>query len=424
MVRWCSCLSGKYWCEQEKDVSTASSPRSVEWRTGRTNALSPSRRTRRGRDVPGRRKRVVPRAPIAYRRRPYAYRRRGRSGPLHQTTFEARRMTAQLVALCFDAHDPSRLARFWGDLLGWARADDDVALVPSDDTGFQIRFLPTTVPKTQQNPMHLELTSTSLDVQQQTVARALALGARHIDVGQLPEEGHVVLADPEGNELCVIEPGNQFLADCGFVGASPATARRRSATSGARRWAGRWSGTRTRRRRSARRSAVRRSRWGGPPLTPKIGKSRQHFDLAPPLDGDQHAEVDRLLSLGATASTSGRARCPGWSWPIRTVVSSVCCLRAGRDHSSAHCPTVGTTSLVCLGPELHGVGGLPLHGSHIAKVIRLAGSRRGQPRDDDVCRSRTSRPVRSRARPRRGLRARHRSARRPRRLPPRRAPAR
>ena len=128
-------------------------------------------------------------------------------------------MTAQLVALCFDAHDPPRLARFWGDLLGWARADDDVALVPSDDTGFRIRFVPTTVPKTQQNPIHLELTSSSLDAQQQTVATALSLGARHIDIGQLPEEGHVVLADPEGNELCVIEPGNQFLADCGFVGA-------------------------------------------------------------------------------------------------------------------------------------------------------------------------------------------------------------
>ena len=51
------------------------------------------------------------------------------------------------------------------------------------------------------------------------MARALGLGGRHIDVGQLPEEEHVVLADPEGNEFCVIEPGNNFLADCGFIGA-------------------------------------------------------------------------------------------------------------------------------------------------------------------------------------------------------------
>jgi glyoxalase superfamily protein len=65
------------------------------------------------------------------------------------------------------------------------------------------------------------------------VARALELGARHLDVGRLPEEGHVVLADPEGNEFCVIEPGNGFLAGCGFIGALACDGSQRSATSGA-----------------------------------------------------------------------------------------------------------------------------------------------------------------------------------------------
>jgi hypothetical protein len=51
------------------------------------------------------------------------------------------------------------------------------------------------------------------------VARALELGGRHVDVGQRPEEGHVVLADPDGNEFCVIEAGNTFLAGTGFIGA-------------------------------------------------------------------------------------------------------------------------------------------------------------------------------------------------------------
>ena len=46
----------------------------------------------------------------------------------------------------------------------------------------------------------------------------MRLGGRHLDLGQLPEEGHVVLADPGGNEFCVIEPGNNFLAGCGFLG--------------------------------------------------------------------------------------------------------------------------------------------------------------------------------------------------------------
>ena len=131
-------------------------------------------------------------------------------------------MTSHLFALCFDANDPPGLARFWAGVLGWEMVDDPddgIALLPSDDTGFRIRFLPTQEPKAGPNQIHFDLTSASLEEQQQTVARALELGGRHIDVGQLPEEEHVVLADPEGNEFCVIEAGNNFLADCGFIGA-------------------------------------------------------------------------------------------------------------------------------------------------------------------------------------------------------------
>ena len=49
--------------------------------------------------------------------------------------------------------------------------------------------------------------------------RALGLGARHLDIGPGPDAEHVVLTDPEGNEFCVIEADNAFLADCGFLGA-------------------------------------------------------------------------------------------------------------------------------------------------------------------------------------------------------------
>ena len=133
-------------------------------------------------------------------------------------------MTANLVALTFDANDPALLARFWAGVLGRelvVEPDDPdiIVLLPSDDTEFRIEFAPTEEPKTGPNQMHFDLTSSSLEDQQRTVARSLELGARHIDVGQRPEEGHVVLADPEGNEFCVIEPGNNFLADCGFIGA-------------------------------------------------------------------------------------------------------------------------------------------------------------------------------------------------------------
>ncbi|MEV0195277.1 VOC family protein [Nonomuraea sp. NPDC050691] len=218
-------------------------------------------------------------------------------------------MTSQLVALCFDASDPLRLARFWAGLLGWETAGDPhdgVTILPTDDTGFQIRFLPAQENKTVPNQMHFDLTSTSLEHQKQTVARALELGARHIDVGQRPEEGHVVLADPEGNELCVLEPGNKFLADCGFVGALACDGSQEVGYfwSRALGWPLVWD--------QDEETAIRsphggpKITWGGPPVAPKHGKNRLHFDLAPPAHTDQQAEVDRLVSLGATRIDAGQ----------------------------------------------------------------------------------------------------------------------
>ena len=58
--------------------------------------------------------------------------------------------------------------------------------------------------------------------------------------------------------------------------------------------------------------AARRAKitWGGPPVAPKAGKNRLHFDLAPPAGGDQQAEVDRLVSLGATRRDIGQEGVP------------------------------------------------------------------------------------------------------------------
>jgi catechol 2,3-dioxygenase-like lactoylglutathione lyase family enzyme len=225
-------------------------------------------------------------------------------------------MTAVLDALCFDVHDPARVAAFWAGLLGWAGADDPrgaIALQPGDDTGFRLRFLPTRAPKSGQNRMHFDLTSASLDQQRETVAKALALGARHIDVGQLPEEQHVVLADPEGNELCVIEPGNAFLADCGFIGALACDGSQEVGYfwSAALGWPLVWD--------QDQETAIRsphggpKLTWGGPPVNPKTGKGRVHFDLAPPPGGDQQAEVDRLVSLGAKPVDIGQG---GSAWVV------------------------------------------------------------------------------------------------------------
>ncbi|MEU3464015.1 VOC family protein [Streptomyces sp. NPDC006733] len=218
-------------------------------------------------------------------------------------------MASHLFAVCFDARDPLLLARFWSGLLGWETVDDPrdgIGLVPTDDTGFRLRFLPSQAPRTGQNRMHFDLTSTSLEDQRQTVARALELGGAHLDVGQRPEEGHVVLADPEGNAFCVIEPGNNFLADCGFVGALACDGSQEVGYfwSKALGWPLVWD--------QDEETAIRsphggpKITWGGPPLDPKTGKGRVHFDLAPSAGGDRQAEADRLLSLGATLLDAGQ----------------------------------------------------------------------------------------------------------------------
>jgi catechol 2,3-dioxygenase-like lactoylglutathione lyase family enzyme len=218
-------------------------------------------------------------------------------------------MTSQLVAVCFSAVDPPRLAQFWSGLLGWERVDADV-LEPSDDTGFRLRFPATAEWKADQNRAHVDLTSPSEGDQERTVAAALELGARHVDVGQRPEEGHVVLADPEGNEFCVLEPGNAFLADCGFVGALACDGSQEVGYfwSAALGWPLVWD--------QDQETAIRsphggpKITWGGAPPRPPIGRDRVRFEIAPPADGDQQAEVDRLVSLGARRVDPGRTE-PG-----------------------------------------------------------------------------------------------------------------
>src|SRR5205085_116233 len=96
---------------------------------------------------------------------------------------------------------------------------DEIGLVPTDGTTFRIVFRPVPERKTGRNRTHLDLTTASVDEQHESVSRLVELGARHIDIGQGPDERHVVLADPEGNEFCVIEPENSFLAGCERLGA-------------------------------------------------------------------------------------------------------------------------------------------------------------------------------------------------------------
>jgi hypothetical protein len=212
-------------------------------------------------------------------------------------------MTSQLFAICFNAPRPSALARFWSGVLGWEPAggpDDEVALLPPETAGFRIRFLPGQEPKTGRNRAHFDLTSTSPEDQRQTVARALELGGKHIDVGQLPEDGHVVLADPDGNEFCVIEAGNMFLADTGVIGALACDGTQEVGYfwSEALRWPLVWDQDQETAIQSP--NGGTKITWGGPPVAPKTGANRLYLELALPAGAAREAEIDRLISLGAT----------------------------------------------------------------------------------------------------------------------------
>ena len=209
-------------------------------------------------------------------------------------------MHSRLLALTIDAHDPARLASFWAGVLGRVVVGDlRGALVPGSDTQVGLRFMLSGAERVGLNRVHLHLTSSSSTSQQDIVAAALELGAAHIDVGQLPEDGHVVLADPEGNEFCVIEPGNSFLAGCGFLGELACDGTRQVGLFWAEAldWPLVWD--------EDEQTAVQspyggtKVAWGGPPVGPKHGRNRQRFDLAL-ADGDLAAEIDRLVALGAT----------------------------------------------------------------------------------------------------------------------------
>ncbi|ORA21602.1 VOC family protein [Mycobacterium aquaticum] len=112
-------------------------------------------------------------------------------------------MALRFSEICIDAHDPEALAVWWGRVLGWPHhtdSDGDVALTPPQGQGPLWLFLAVPDDKVVKNRLHLDFTP---DDQQAEVDRLIGLGARHVDIGQ-GEQTWVVLADPEGNEFCVL----------------------------------------------------------------------------------------------------------------------------------------------------------------------------------------------------------------------------
>ncbi|HMK98531.1 MAG TPA: VOC family protein [Acidimicrobiales bacterium] len=219
-------------------------------------------------------------------------------------------MPTRLIEVVVDALDVTAQAEFWSQALGWALAepgplDQERYLTPPIGSGWPgISFVPVNEPKTVKNRLHFDLSRGS--DQARTVERVLGLGAREVDIGQ-GDVPWVVLADPEGNEFCVLaedSPGSSLFQVSLDASDPDAQARFWVAASG-------W-------------QLVARESWGvvlrpptemarlamGPPLAPKGVKNRLHLDVAPFPGDDQAQEVDSLIAAGASRVDIGQGEVP------------------------------------------------------------------------------------------------------------------
>ena len=120
-------------------------------------------------------------------------------------------MACRISELVIDCADPERLAAFWGEALGYVeyvRDEDGSIEIGPPGAGFggpqpTLVLSPTTDPRGGKLPLHIDVNATDRD-QDAELERLLALGARHADVGQTGEESWYCLADPEGNEFCLL----------------------------------------------------------------------------------------------------------------------------------------------------------------------------------------------------------------------------
>ena len=123
-------------------------------------------------------------------------------------------MTSRFTELVIDCHHPHELADFWCAVLGYEvidAQDDDVEIAGWKPAPEAVRaqvhaptLLFTRVPESKavKNRLHIDVSPIDRS-RDEEVERLLALGARHVDIGQ-GEQNWVVLADPEGNEFCVL----------------------------------------------------------------------------------------------------------------------------------------------------------------------------------------------------------------------------
>jgi glyoxalase superfamily protein len=227
-------------------------------------------------------------------------------------------MATRLVHLVADAADPPGLARFWAAALGWevaAEEPSEVVVWPRgydypDPVALPLVFVPVPEPKADKNRVHLDLATSSVEHQAAEVDRLLRLGATRADIGQ-GDVPWVVLADPEGNEFCVLDPRPVY-AGTGPVAAVVVDCA--DAAAEARFWsvAAGWAAQ----QQAAGFASLRSPALVGPFLEfvqvpgAKTVKDRLHLDVRPYPGGDHLAEVQHLRELGAVPADVGQGDVP------------------------------------------------------------------------------------------------------------------
>lgn len=115
-------------------------------------------------------------------------------------------MPSRIAVIAIDAVHPRLVADFWCNVLGWHVVEEDdgvISIAPTDGAWPTIDVLEVAEKKAVKNRLHLDLRADGVSTTDE-VGRLLGLGARPVDVGQGPDVSWVVLADPEGNEFCLL----------------------------------------------------------------------------------------------------------------------------------------------------------------------------------------------------------------------------
>jgi predicted enzyme related to lactoylglutathione lyase len=231
-------------------------------------------------------------------------------------------MATRWTAVVFDTSDVPGLARWWASALGWEISYEDeeesVVMPPGAQRApgqIELCFTSGGDHKVGKNRIHLDLASSSLEDQAAQVDRLLSLGASRADIGQESSVPWVVLADPEGNEFCVLDPRDSY-RETGAIAAVVIDSLDPTALADFWASASGWPVAQAGDDLASLRPPV-----PGLPFVEFIGttapkgvKDRLHLDVAGFAGDDQLAEVQRLVGMGARPADIGQE--PGLRWVV------------------------------------------------------------------------------------------------------------